>query len=204
MNPLRTTAFALMLLGSRAALAAPEPTPTPKPSPTLGGYVDGTMFRELVDDTKDVVEINLDGAILQALANSKTRRNGNENPPDAEDVQDAKDTKDLFGKLKAIHAVIGTVKGPAAAAQSLVQKTDQRLVASGWQRITRITDSTSTISVLTHTVSGQIDGLVALIFDSDDKELVFANLAGEIDITKLGEIGERFNVPGLDQVPGAR
>ena len=47
-------------------------------------------------------------------------------------------------------------------------------------------------------------GLVVLIFDSKDKELVFANLAGEIDVTKLGEIGERLNVPGLDQVPGAR
>lgn len=200
MNPLRTAAFALIVLGSQAGLAAPKPTP----SPSAGGYVDGAVFRELVDDTKDIVEINLDGAILQALANSKGRERDDDDPPDAEDVKDAKDTKDLFGKLKSIHAVIGTVKGPAAEAQAIVQKTDQRLVASGWQRITRITDSTSTISVLTHTVSGQIDGLVALIFDSSDKELVFANLAGEIDITKLGEIGERFNVPGLDQVPGAR
>jgi len=204
MNPLRATAFALILLGSQAALAAPNPKPAPDPSPTSGGYVDGSMFRELVDDTKEVVEINLDGAILQALANSKTRKKGDEDSTDAEDAKDAKDTQDLFAKLKSIHAVIGTVKGPAAAAQALVQKTDQRLVASGWQRITRISDASSTISVLTHTVSGRIDGLVALIFDSDDKELVFANLAGEIDITKLGEIGERFNVPGLDQVPGAR
>jgi len=200
MNPLRTAAFALIVLGAQAAIAAPDP----KPAPTPGGYVDGAVFRELVDDTKDVVEINLDGAILQALANSKGRERDDEDPPDAEDIQDAKDTKDLFAKLKSIHAVIGTVKGPAAAAAAVVQQTDQRLVASGWQRITRITDSTSTISVLTHTVSGQIDGLVALIFDSSDKELVFANLAGEIDITKLGEIGERFNLPGLDQVPGAR
>jgi Domain of unknown function (DUF4252) len=188
MNPLRASVFALLVLGASASLAlCAEP-----PVTTSGGYVDGAMFRALVDDTKDVVEVNLDGAILQALAKSG---NGD---------HDAGHTKDLFAKLKSIHAVIGTVKGPAASALALVQQTDQTLSAAGWQRITRITDATSTVSVLTHTVADHIDGLVALIFDSDDKELVFANLAGEIDVTQLGEIGKRLNVPGLDQVPGAR
>ncbi len=190
---IRTTAFALILLGSQATLAARAGSPA-----ISGGYVDGAMFRELVDDSKDVVEVNLDGAILQALAKSGSHDH------DGDDAKDDKDTKDLFGKLKSIHAVIGTVKGPSAEALALVKKTDQRLVAAGWQRITRVTDATSTITVLTHTVADRVDGLVALIFDSDDKELVFANLAGEIDVSKLGEIGERLNVPGLDQVPGAR
>jgi uncharacterized protein DUF4252 len=187
MTTLRTTALALLVLGSQATLAARA-----EPPAAGGGYVDGSMFRELVDETKDVVEVNLDGAILQALAKSKS-----------EDHDDG-DAKDLFAKLKSIHAVIGTVKGSAADALALVKKTDQKLFASGWQRVTRISDATSTVTVLTHTAAGHIDGLVALIFDSDDKELVFANLAGEIDVTKLGEIGERLNVPGLDQVPGAR
>jgi hypothetical protein len=184
---LRTTAFALILFGSQAMLAVRAETPS-----STGGYVDGAMFRALVDETQDVVEVNLDGAILQALAKSKSDDHGDG------------DAKDLFAKLKSIHAVIGTVKGPATEALALVKRTDQKLVAAGWQRVTRITDATSTVTVLTHTVADHIDGLVALIFDSDDKELVFANLAGEIDVTKLGEIGERLNVPGLDQVPGAR
>jgi hypothetical protein len=189
MNPLRTTAFALLvILPTFATPAARAETSVA----TSGGYVDGAMFRALVDDAQDIVEINLDGAILQALA-----KNGH-------DDRDKGDTKDLFAKLKSIHAVIGTVRGPAEAARALVQKTDQKLVAAGWQRVTRMTDATSMISVLTHTVADKVDGLVALIFDSEDKELVFANLAGEIDITQLGEIGERLNVPGIDQVPGAR
>jgi uncharacterized protein DUF4252 len=187
MMTLRSTAFALLVSGSLAAPAAGTGTYAAE-----GGYVDGSMFRALVDDTQDVVEVNLDGAILQALAKSKSDEHGDG------------DAKDLFAKLKSIHAVIGTVKGPAAEALALVKKTDQKLVASGWQRVTRITDATSTVTVLTHTVADRVDGLVALIFDSDDKELVFANLAGEIDVTKLGEIGQRLNVPGLDQVPGAR
>ena len=154
------------------------------------GFVDGSVFRSLIDEDQEVVEVNLEGAILQALANSKSD-------------EDHSDSKDLFGKLKSIHAVIGTVKGPASAALALVQQTEQKLASSGWQRITRIKDESSTISVLTHTAGDRVDGLVALIFDSDDKELVFANLAGDIDISRLGEIGERFNVPGLNAIPGA-
>jgi hypothetical protein len=188
MKPLCATALALLVtFGSGATLVRAESTVA-----TAGGYVDEGMFRALVDDNEDVVEVNLEGAILQALA----KNGGSEH--------DTPHTKELFAKLKSIHAVIGTVKGPAAAALDLVQKTDKKLVASGWQRVTRISDATSTISVLTHTVKDKVDGLVVLIFDSEDKELVFANLAGEIDMTQLGEIGERFNVPGLDQVPGAR
>ena len=188
MNPLRTFFVVLVILGTFA-----RPVVRAETSVTgSGGYVDGAVFRALVDDTQDVVEINLDGAILQALAKSKS------------EDRDADDAKDLFARLKSIHAVIGTVKGPAAEALALVKKTDQKLVAAGWQRVTRISDATSTITLLTHTVAGHVDGLVALIFDSEDKELVFANLAGEIDIKQLGKIGERLKVPGLDQVPGAR
>jgi Domain of unknown function (DUF4252) len=187
MSSHRAPALALAVLMTSASFAAAAQTPA-----VSAGYVDGDMFRALVDDEKDVVEVNLDGAILQALANV------------ASDDHDSAKTKDLFAKLKSIHAVIGTVKGPASAALALVQKTDQKLVAAGWQRVTRITNATSNVSVLTHTVANRVDGLVALMFDSKDNELVFANLAGEIDVTQLGEIGKRFNVPGLEQVPGAR
>lgn len=193
MNWIRLTAATVVV--SCLALGSPALAQTPAPAPATSGYVDGAMFRALVDEDKEIVEVNLEGAILQALAKSAGDGPG----------QAAGDgSKDLFGKLKSIHAVIGTVKGPASAAMTLVQQTDQKLVAMGWQRITRIKDATSTISVLTHTVNDRVDGLVALIFDTEDKELVFANLAGEIDVTRLGEIGERLNVPGLDQVPGSR
>jgi hypothetical protein len=170
------------------AALAPAALAAPPAGGSTSGYVDGAMFRALIDENQEIVEVNLEGAILQAIAKSKS--------------EDHEDSKDLFGKLKSIHAVIGKVKGPAAAALTLVQQTDQKLVGMGWQRITRIKDETSTVSVLTHTVGDKVDGLVALIFDSDDKELVFANLAGEIDITRLGEIGETLDVPGLNKLPG--
>jgi hypothetical protein len=175
---------ALALVVGPASAAPPE-----KPAASHAGYVDGAAFRALIDSDKDIVEISLEGPTLRALCNKKD-----------EDVEE----RELYCQLKAIHAVIGSVRGPAASALTLVQQTDQKLVAAGWQRMTRIKDETSSISVLTHVSGDQIDGLVALIFDSEDKELVFANLAGAIDLNRLGEIGDRFDVPGLDHIPGAR
>jgi hypothetical protein len=153
--------------------------------------VDGKMFRDLVDENQELVEVNIEGPMLKALAKNKR------------DDGDAS-AMELIGNLKAVHAVIGTVKGPASSALTLVQQTDQKLAASGWQRVTRIKDDTDWVSVLTHVSGDQIDGLVVLTFESDEKELVFVNLAGPIDLSKLGEIGELVNVPGLEHVPGAR
>ena len=186
MRPIRAVLAGLVL-------AAATMTPAALAESANGpGYVDGKMFRALIDEDQEVVEVNLEGAILDALAKKRSE--------DAED----EGANDLFAKLKSIHAVIGHVKGPASAALSLVQQTDQKLVGQGWQRITRIKDESTILSVLTHTSAGRVDGLVALIFDAEDGELVFANLAGEIDITRIGEIGDRVNVPGLGNVPGLR
>jgi len=169
---------------------APKAEAAASARPHWSGYVDGSAFRELIDEDKEVVEVNLDGAILQAIAAKKD--------------ESGEDAKDLFGKLKSIHAVIGTVKGSTGNAMSMVQQLDRKLGTEGWQRITRIKDETSWVSVLTHTTGEKIDGLVAIIFDTGDRELVFANLAGEVDLDKIGEIGDRLHIGGLDQLPGRK
>jgi hypothetical protein len=199
MNPIRSSlALAALLVVTTATAGSPAPAESPTPAPAAAsaataGYVDGSAFRALIDEDKEIVEVNLDGPILQAIAKKKK---GSED--------EGSDAEDLFGKLKSIHAVIGTVKSSASTPMAMIQQLDQKLAASGWQRITRIKDEDSWVSVLTHVTANQIDGLVAIIYDMNDKELVFANLVGQIDLTRLGEIGERLNVPGLDQVPGAR
>jgi len=172
---------AVALAAGRAAAEAPAPS-----APAT--YVDGSVFRTLIDEDQDVVEVDLDGPTLQAVANSKDDECG----------------KEVFANLKSVHAVIGTVKGPADGALTLVKQIDQKLSASGWKRITLIKDESDFISVLTHLSGAKIDGLVALIFSMDDKEIVFVNLAGAIDLNNIGQIGNCLNVPGLEHVPGAK
>jgi hypothetical protein len=181
---MRTTPLILAALAASAALAAP-PAESPAAS-SSPGYVDGSMFRALIDEDDEVVEVNLEGPMLRALANSKSDC-----------------AKDVLTNLNSVHAVIGTVKGPGESALKLVQQMDQKLAGGGWLRVTRIKDESDWVSVLTHATGDHIDGLVALIFELDSKEIVFANLSGAIDLNKLGDLGDCLNVPGLEHVPGA-
>jgi hypothetical protein len=177
----------VILAATAALFLAGAPAAAQSAAASHPGYVDGATFRALVDDDKEITEINLEGPTLKALCNKK------DGDPEA---------RELYCQLKAIHAVIGSVRGPAANALTLLKQTDQKLAAAGWQRIARIKDETSWISVLTHVSGDQIDGLVALIFDSEDKEIVFANLAGPVDLSNLEAIGDTLKVPGLEHIPG--
>jgi hypothetical protein len=43
-----------------------------------------------------------------------------------------------------------------------------------------------------------VDGLVVLVFDKDEGEVVFANLVGTIDLAKIGDLDGTLDIPGLD------
>jgi len=58
--------------------------------------------------------------------------------------------------------------------------------------------------VLTHLSVANVSFIDTLIFSMDDKEIVFVNLAGAIDLNNIGQIGNCLNVPGLEHVPGAK
>jgi hypothetical protein len=45
-----------------------------------------------------------------------------------------------------------------------------------------------------------IQGLVVLIMDHGDGTMVFANIAGRVDLASLAEVGEAFGVPGLEEI----
>ena len=46
-----------------------------------------------------------------------------------------------------------------------------------------------------------IDGLVVLAFDREESKVVFVNIVGVIDLAKIGELGSKFDLPGLDAIP---
>jgi hypothetical protein len=185
---MRTTHLILAsMLAALPAVAAGATTEAPKS--THPGYVDGAIFRDLVDDDGDIVEVDLDKTMLRALG----KRKDEDNPG-----------KELLSTLEAVHAVNGTVKAPAARVFEIIKQTQQKLLSAGWHQVTKIKDESDWVYVLTHVTGDQVDGLVALIFESEDREITFVNLVGPIDLSKLGEYGDMVHVPGLENVPGAR
>jgi hypothetical protein len=85
-----------------------------------------------------------------------------------------------------------------------VLKTERRLTSKGWERIARIQDEGAQIKILVLLNEDEetISGLIVMVLDADDDEpvLVFANVAGVIDLAALEELGEAFDVPGLEDI----
>jgi hypothetical protein len=86
-----------------------------------------------------------------------------------------------------------------------VRTLSEELVAKGWSPLARVRDKTSTVTVLSgrQTADGRIDGLVVLVFDREERELVVCELAGTFDLSQLGKISESLDVPGLDALDGS-
>jgi len=45
-------------------------------------------------------------------------------------------------------------------------------------------------------------GLVVMVFDPSEPNMIFTNIVGNVDLATLGKLGEKMDLPGLDQIPG--
>jgi hypothetical protein len=149
------------------------------------GYVDGSLLLSLADDDTGSVEVTLHGPLLQALMSFDP------------------ELKELAGELKSIHAVVLDLDegdtGSWKKGRDLLLKTEKDLLSRGWSRITKIQDEGSNVSVLVLSDEETIGGLVVLVSD-EGGELVFANIAGNIDLAAISKLGEKLDIPGLDDL----
>lgn len=153
----------------------------------LAGYVDGSSFAELSDPEGSRVEISLPGKILKPFCGALTKQD-----PDLEVACD----------LEWIGAVIlefeeGTPNREKVRA--LVEKTENRLQAKGWERLAFVQEKDELIRVLMLVSGEKVQGLVVFVVGAD--EIVFANVAGDIDMNRLGALADKMDIPGLEEIP---
>ena len=170
----------LLLLGSPALAESKKQPPGP-------GFVDGKELIDIVGEEAVVVEISLGKSLLRMLTGSDP------------------DLKARLGGLESIYALIVDLSNQESAerARDAVRKIERRLVTDGWERIARIKDTDAEIKVLVLLHDEEmIEGLVVMIFSVEDDEpaLVFANIAGLIDMAALEELGDELDLPGLDEL----
>lgn len=148
------------------------------------GFVDGSAFLALASDDCTTVEVNLHGAILRAVL--------------AFDPE----LKELVAGLESIHAVVLGCEGNGRAAKALdlMRQTERKLSDRDWEVLTRVKDGESNVTVLVLNDEESIEGLVVLVADAGGDEIVFANIAGTIDLAAIAKLGESLDIPGLDQV----
>ena len=151
------------------------------------GYVDPKAFLELAGDENLDVEVTI-GPSMVRLMSAAIR----ESEPEMYEA--------LQGLLGLYTAVIDVSdESLRKRGDALVRDTIGGLEKGGWERLARVRDGSSNLNVLVHGLNDEtIDGLLVLILDKDDDELVFVNLHGKIDLAHLQRIAEQMDVPGLD------
>jgi hypothetical protein len=196
----RSSLLALALLSAAFGAATPgqalaDPAPAPAEPPVgaaLAQFFDPKFVAEVADPDGELVEVNLPAGLLQGLAKGAA----SEDPAAA----------GALSGLGGVNALVVTVRPDKVEdAQRRVRALSDELIAKGWSPMARVRDKTSTVTVLSGKPAsdGKIEGLVVLVFDREERELVVCQIAGTFDLSQLGKITESLDVPGLDALDGS-
>jgi len=171
-----------------AVLAAVAfPAAAADPVDKIAGYVDGSEFVRLVGEDSVSVEINFRGALLRAVTRFDP------------------DLSALVSGLESIHAVILTLDDDETteALRAKVGEKYRQLAGRGWERLGLVRGEGQQVQVLVLNDEETIRGLVVMVVDENEKQMVFANVAGILDLARIEQIGKSMDLPGLTDLHGA-
>lgn len=178
-------AIVLSILPGQLALAAD------KDAKNHPGYVDGSQFVDLIDEDGDLIEISLDRRLLKLFSGRAMKRMDSE-------------IGAILSDLVAMNAVIGEVSDNRKEAKAELDSIRKKVERDGWDRFVRVRENGEEYAAYIHINEDDeeiVDGLLVIGFHDEGKELIFVNIVGNIDMERIAMLGERFKVPGLDDLP---
>lgn len=191
-NGFRPRRLASRVLVAVVVLAMSEARAGEEDATSLPGYVDGSAFAELAGEDSQIVEVSIRAPLLRALSRAAS--------------DEAEGAGDLLRQLQSISAfIVGLDKDAnrTERAARMVREMEARLERRGWERLARVREKSSNVGVFIRNDDKIIDGLVVLALDRDGSQVVFANIAGVIDLARLKELSNTLNVPGLEEIGDA-
>ena len=158
------------------------------------GYVDfGNISKYMTGD--NVKEVNLDANLLNMLS-----KMGGE-----------KDTsfKSVVSGLKLIRVnSFGVNAANENQIKDLIASVDKSLMSKNWQRIVKVKENGeyTNVYVLPSSDYENFLGLCVTSIDSKKKnnkeaaEATFVNIVGNINMSQLGKLGDKFNFPAMNKM----
>ena len=179
-NRYRFSVVAVLLLAGLLAAAPAGAGDRSRPP----GYVDGSALIARAGEDALTVEISLHGALLRAITRA-----------DAE-------LEKMAGGLESINAVILDLDQVASKEKVLqvVADIQSDLRSKGWERLARMKEGSSVINVMLLNDEETIQGLVVLVVDQEEGQIIFANVAGKLDLAAIERLGKELDIPGLDDL----
>jgi hypothetical protein len=167
--------FGALLLG---ALSPPAFGQNPK--------LDIKNLEPLAKKASEVVDVNLDGALLRLAAKFMTE-------------EDDREGLEVVKNLKGIYVKNFEFDKPGEYSQAEVEAIRSQLQSPAWSRIvsaqSKHDGETTEIYLMTETAGGKILGMA--IINAEPKELTVVNIVGAIDIDKLSALEGKMGIPRL-------
>ncbi len=137
---------------------------------------------------KDVVEVNIDGKMLE-MAKRVMVKTGDPN---------SKKVGEAIGGLKGIYVRVFNFERENEYDIADVDQIRAQLKSPNWERLANVRSKKDNqkIDVFTMFTGDVMSGVAVVI--SDSKSITLVNVVGEIDIDMLAELGGKLNIPKID------
>lgn len=142
---------------------------------------------KLASKAENVVEVTLDGKLLQIAAKFLNSNN----PQEAA-------VKDLISKIQGVYVRVFEFDKAGEYLPGDIEPIRSQINSPGWTKIVGVFSKREGQKVDVHLKmdGGNITGL--LILAAEPKELTIVNIVGPIDLEKLSQLEGQFGIPKLD------
>jgi Domain of unknown function (DUF4252) len=138
----------------------------------------------ILDEEQLTLEVNLHAPMLKLVA-AATRKGD-------------PDFSQLVEGLQAVRVRIASLAGlDPGKVRADAARAGRWLKERGWQTIVRTRDGDDQIHIYLREIDGGIVGLAILAFEEDEATAI--NIAGPIDLTKLGSLARKLDIPLLGE-----
>lgn len=167
---------ALLLLGAVAAANAQD------------ARLRFEKLNSLESRAADVVEVNIDGKLLDLAKRVMTKNNDT----------DAKKIGLAISGLKGIYVRVFNFEKENEYSVADVDEIRQQLQSPGWEKLANVRSKKNNQKIDVYTMfAGDVMSGAAIVI-SDSKSVALVNVVGAIDIDTLAEIGGHLNVPKIE------
>ena len=153
------------------------------------GYVDGSAFAELAGEHGTLIEVSISGPLLRTVAAALGKEN--------------EEIGGFLGGIVSISAVVvEDADDDDGSALAIAAKTAEDLKEDGWEQIARVREHGEGVTVLVlldDKNEGSLAGVTVMVSENGDN-VVFANIAGRIDLSMVAELATGLGLPGLEEL----
>lgn len=145
-------------------------------------------LNKLEDKALDVVEVNIDGKLLDLAKRVLVKSND----------QDAKKVAQAIGGLRGIYVRVFNFANENEYNMADVEEIRAQLQAPGWEKLANARSKRNNQKIDVYTMfTGDLMSGVAVVV-SESKSIALINVVGPIDIELLTEMSGKFNIPKIE------